>query len=194
MTPRSRCSKNWTCLATTLKEGLYFEDVLSERDTPDLMQLADYTSLFDAYYLALDNQSQQNLPRPVQPIPPLLRDILRELEEQHPVGYLDAGCALLDLSGHARASFSESVEIQRQRTLMDCGFHDFSLPIEAAGTGITCMFALRIYALELHERLVNHCMLKMQEHSSKQWVGLGFLVDDPLQLNSCLIFDSDQRI
>ncbi len=179
-----------------LKEGLYFDDVVAESDAPNLMQLADYASQFDAFYLALDSQgqSQQDIPRPVQSIPPPLRDILQELEDQHPAGYLDAGCTLLDLSGHARASFIETIETQRQRTLMDSGFHDFSAPIKAAETGITCMFALRTNALELHERLVNHSMHKMQEHSSKQWVGLGFLVDAPRLLNSCLIFDSDRRI
>jgi hypothetical protein len=177
-----------------LKEGLYFEDVMAESDAPDLMQLADYPSLFDAFYLALDSQSPQELSRPVQSIPPLLRDILQELEDQHPLGYLDAGCALLDLSGHARASLVETIETQRQRTLMDGCFHDFSAPIEAAGTGITCMFARRERALELHERLVNHCLRKMQDHSSKQWIGFGFLVDAPRQLNSCLVFDSNRGI
>ena len=75
---------------------------------------------------------------------------------------------------------------------MDSSFHDFSAPIEAAGTGITCMFAPREHALELHERLVNHCLHKMGDHSSKLWIGFGFLVDAPRQLNSCLVFDSNQ--
>ena len=175
-----------------LKEGLYFEDVMAESDAPDLLQLADYASLFDAYYLALDSQSSQEPSRPIQSIPPLLRDILRELEDQHPQRYLDAGCALLDLSGHARASLIETIETQRQRTLIDGGFHDFSTPIEAAGTGITCMFAPREHALELHERLVNHCLHKMGDHSSKLWIGFGFLVDTPRQLNSCLVFESNR--
>lgn len=115
-------------------------------------------------------------------------------EEQHPQGYLDADCALLDLSGHARASFVETIQSQRQRTLMDSGFHDFSAPIEAAGTGITCMFARREHALELHERLVNHCLHKIGDHSSILWIGFGFLVDAPRQLNSYLVFDSNQGI
>jgi hypothetical protein len=177
-----------------LKEGLYFEDVIAESDSPDLLQLADYASMFDAFYLALDSQSSQEPSRPIQSIPPLLRDILRELEDQNPQGYLDAGCALLDLSGHARASLVETIQSQRQRTLMDSGFHDFSAPIEAAGTGITCMFARREHALELHERLVNHCLHKIGDHSSILWIGFGFLVDAPRQLNSCLVFDSNQGI
>ena len=170
-----------------LKEGLYFDDIVSENDAPDLMQLSDYASQFDAYYLALDNtdQGQQDPPRPVQPIPPTLKRILLGLEDQHPAGYLDAGCTLLDLPSLARASFIETVEIQKQRTLTDGSFHDFSAPIEAARTGITCMFALRLYALELHEWLVNHCLHKMEEHSSKLWIGFGFLADASHQLNSC---------
>ena len=158
------------------------------------MQLSDYASQFDAYYLALDNtdQGQQDPPRPVQPIPPTLKHILQGLEDQHPAGYLDAGCTLLDLPSLARASFIETVEIQKQRTLTDGSFHDFSAPIEAARTGITCMFALREYALELHEWLVNHCLHKMEEHSSKLWIGFGFLADASHQLNSCQVFESNR--
>ena len=42
-----------------LKEGLYFDDIVSENDAPNLMQLSGYASQFDAYYLALDNMDQE---------------------------------------------------------------------------------------------------------------------------------------
>ncbi len=146
--------------------------------------------MIDAYYLSIDG-GQGEVARPVQPLAPLLRRILQELEDLHPAGYLDAGCALLDLSGTARTSFLDAIEYQRKQTLRDRSLHDFSIWVDNAKCGITCVFAPNEAALELHDQLATLCWPKHQQ-GGDQWIGFGFLVDALRLLNACLVLAPKQ--
>jgi hypothetical protein len=174
-----------------LTEGLFFDDGIPGSEGADLIHIGDYTAIIDAYYLSID-EGKSTVARPSQPLTPLLRRILRELEDLRPEGYLEAGCTLLDLSETARASFLDRIEHQLSRTQLDRSFHDFSIWIEGANCGITCVFAPSEAALELHDQLTALCWPKHQR-GGNQWIGLGFLVDAPRFLNACLVFSPKQK-
>lgn len=172
-----------------LHEGLYFNDLLEGSDVPDMIHIDAYAQTFDDYYLYVTGQRQTPAPKPIQPMPQIMHDILEELERQHPVHYREVSCTLLDMASTARESFCNLVQQQRQRTILDRGFHDGSFFVSETSTGLTCMFATSENSLLLYERLLDYCICKKHQAKYNRWIGLGFLVDIPHAVAHCLILD-----
>ena len=162
-----------------LKKGLFLDDVFEEEDAPDLISLDSYTTDFDDYYMYVTGQRETPAPRPVQPMPEIMREILDELEARHTAGYLQAACVLLDMDGDTRDSFAQYALQQRERTLSDHQIHDFSIPFSKPSFGITYMFAPSQRASDLQMRLAAYCRMKKYQMQSDLWVGLGCIVDEP---------------
>ena len=162
-----------------LKEGLFFDDIFEREDAPSFFKLLSYTTTFDDYYFYITGQRITPVAKPRQPMPEIMREILVELEAHHFPRYLDAACTLLDMNSETRDVFAENVVKQRELTLKDQGFHDFSIVFGKPSIGITYMFALSERALDLQKRLAGYCILKKYQTKTNLWVGLGCIVDVP---------------
>lgn len=162
-----------------LKEGLFFDDIFEQPDAPSFFKLLPYTTAFDDYYFYITGQRKTPAPKPKQPMPEIMRQVLAELETHHLPGYLDAARALLDMDGHTREAFAENVTKRRECTSRDLSFHDFSLKLGKPNFGITYMFAHSKHVSQLQKRLTGYCTLKKYQTKSNLWVGLGCIVDAP---------------
>ena len=94
-----------------LTEGLYFE----EYPTDVQIGLQTYTTQFDDYYLYEQGQRSTPAAKPRQPMPSFMRQLLAELEEQHPPGYLADALALLDMSPRSREEFARAAKMRQQK-------------------------------------------------------------------------------
>jgi hypothetical protein len=162
-----------------LSEGLFFDELLEEPDASGFISLASYTTVFDDYYFYVTGQRDTPAPKPVQPMPEIMRQVLAELEALHPPGYLEAACTLLNRGGDTREKFAELVVRYREAALADRAVHDCTLGFDKPSFGITYMFAPRERASELEARLETYCNLKKYQTQSQLWVGFGCLADEP---------------
>jgi len=161
-----------------LQEGLYFEDVFGE-EGPDLYSLLSYTTIFDDYYFYVLGYRTTPVPKPSQPMPDIMRQILNELEDTRPPGYVDAACALLDMGSDSRELFAKTAKEQRSLTIKDGGIHDFTMGFTKANFGVTYMFGLSKDSLELYKRLQGYSLMKKYQTRSNLWVGIGCIADKP---------------
>jgi hypothetical protein len=102
-----------------LHDGLYFEDTLNDNDAPDMIFVQSATTNFDDYYFYVTGQRKTPVPKPTQPMPQIMHQMLVELENYCPERYLEVACAFLDMSFTARESFVELFTRQRECTLQD---------------------------------------------------------------------------
>jgi len=112
-------------------------------------------------------------------MPETMRQILRELDEDRPPGYLDVSGALLDMSSETREQFVRAAQGRRNLTIADGGFHDCSLGFTKPSFGITYMFGLSQNSSEISRRLEAYCQMKKYQTKSAEWYGLGCLADTP---------------
>jgi len=161
-----------------LSEGLFFDELLEEPDAPGFISLSSYTTVFDDYYFYVTGQRETPVPKPVQPMPEIMRQVLVELEALHPSGYLEAACTLLNMGGDTREKFAELVVRYREAALADRAVHDCTLGFDKPSFGITYMFAPRERARELEARLETYCNLKKYQTHSQLWIGLGCVADE----------------
>ena len=158
-----------------LSEGLYFEE-----NSPDLqVGLLSYTTEFDDYYLYEQGQRSTPAAKPRQPMPDYMRQLLAELEEEHPPGYLTGALILLDMSGESREEFARVVEMQRQRSRSDGKNHNVTLPFDDLSMGVTVFTTKRLSANALWDSLETHCHFKKYEFRADRWAGFGILADQP---------------
>jgi hypothetical protein len=169
-----------------LKEGLYFDDIFEREDAPSIFNLLHYSQDFDNYYLYETGQRHSHVEKPRQPMPAICRQLLNELEANHPLGYSRACGAILDLSGEAREQLALAIHSQKRRTKADNGLHDFTMITEGAKAGITIMFSRCERSAEMRAKLKIYCELKKYQTKSDLWVGVGIDVDGS-NLLDCLI-------
>ena len=172
---------------TYLQDGLYFEDMLDEKDAPDMIFVQPATTNFDDYYFYITGQRKTPVPKPTQPIPEIMRQMLLELESYRPSRYLEVAYTFLDMSFTARENFVDLFTRQRESTLQDQQLHDFTFQFERGDTYITCMFASRMHAHELEKRLAHYCALKKYQMKSNLWIGLACIVDEPSLLQGSIV-------
>ena len=158
-----------------LSEGLYFEE-----NSPDLqVGLLSYTTEFDDYYLYEQGQRSTPAAKPRQPMPDYMRQLLAELEEEHPPGYLTGALILLDLSTESREEFARLAEMQRRKSRSNDRHHDATVASTEGRFGVTVMTTRRLSANALWERLETHCHFKKYELKADRWAGFGILADQP---------------
>jgi hypothetical protein len=98
---------------------LYFDDMFRQEDAPSVFNLLHYSTDFDSYYLYQTGQRRARVDKPRQEMPRICRQLLKELEAKHPIGYSRACRAILDLSGLARKQLSRAVHALVARTKED---------------------------------------------------------------------------
>jgi len=166
---------------------LYFEDTLNDKDAPDMILLQSATTNFDDYYFYITGQRKTPVPKPTQPMPEMMRQMLTELESYRPLRYLDIACAFLDMSFTTCEDFVNTFVQQRERTLQDQQLHDSTFHFEHEDTYITSMFAPGKHAQKLKNRLENYCMLKKYQMKSSLWIGLACIADESSLLQGSIV-------
>ncbi len=184
---RARAYDELDWFGTYLQDGLYFEDMLDEKDAPDMIFVQPVTTYFDDYYFYVTGQRKTPVPKPTQPMPKMMRQMLTELESHRPPKYLEITRTFLDMSFTAREDFVDTFIQQRERTLQDQLLHDSTFQFERGDTYITCMFAPRKRAYELENRLANYCTLKKYQMKSNFWIGLAYIADEPTLLQGSIV-------
>jgi hypothetical protein len=157
-----------------LHEGLFFEDIKSSG--PDRFMLLSYTASFDDYYFYKEGVRETPAEKPRQQIPTQLRQILRDLDEQRPNGYVRASCALLDMSAADRESFSRNVIKCQNRALRFGSPSNFTMVYNETKTGITYACAKGLDRDFFHGELIAYGEKSKKEHSFDYWIILGSLL------------------
>lgn len=162
-----------------LTHGLYFENDEQFADS-DFVQFGSFSTIFDEYYLHEMGVRKTPAPRPTQPMPQLLRDLILELEGREDTqGWSDAVLQFLELNDEGRKNFVKYLKRIRSMTLRDRAQHDFSIASDEASAGITCFSATARDAAEAYESLEGYVRLKKYRVRADQWLGLLTVVNNP---------------
>lgn len=160
-----------------LAEGLYFDEYFHDEDGPDRIQLLSYTTEFDSYYLYESGARRLPAERPRQQMPAMMRTTLREIEDAHPYGYLQACLLLLDMSSQARCDFSANVEQLIAKCNLDGHAHDLSMSFDTIKTGLTCLVSPSSLIERAREKLSAYVLLKKYQMKCDSWFGFLILSD-----------------
>jgi hypothetical protein len=159
-----------------LEKGLYFE---SERKENEFIYVLSHTTPFDDYYFYEMGQRQTPAPKPIQPMPKILHDIIMELEGRHDsLGFSEAVIQLLDWSDESRRKFVSLFQRIRRMTQRDKGIHDFTLASDEGRSGVTCFSTTLQNADIAFKRLATYVQLKKYQQKSDKWLGLLTILDE----------------
>lgn len=160
-----------------LMHGLYFEDDQQFSDS-DFVQFASFSTVFDDYYLHEIGVRKTPTPKPIQPMPKMLRDIVLELDDRgESEGRSEAVLQLITWNDETRKEFVKLFKRIRKMTLLDRRLHDFSFSSDDAG--ITCFSTTARNADEAFESLGGYIQAKKYQVGADQWLGLLTVVDRP---------------
>jgi hypothetical protein len=106
-------------------------------------------------------------------MPKLFKQIILELEENHPKGYSKIVCILLDMDSKTRKKFAKWFERSRHNTRQDGKMHDFTFPFPDIQTGITVMTCRDLPPKDFESRLQSYCQLKKYQLRYTRWVAIG---------------------
>jgi len=138
----------------------------------DKIQLLTYTTTMDDYFLYQAGERETPAPKPVQPMPNKLRQMIAELETERAEGYVDVVCHLLDMGADARRRFVKSVDKIRGLSRRDGGDHNFFALSSGAGFGLCVFTGLATALPQLVERMQVYSSAKKYQTRMQTWVGL----------------------
>jgi len=152
-----------------LKQGLVFPDL------PDnhLLQLGSFTTAFDDYYFYEMGLRKAKVDKARQPIPKEIRAIIDIMEQEHPEGYSEAVCLLLDWGEDARKKLAHQIREMNRRTLKTGAGHDLSGVSEEGSCGVTYMTAGREGREHFAQKLQAYCAAKKYQMKCDRWLGIG---------------------
>jgi hypothetical protein len=127
----------------------------------------------DDYYMYEMGERTTPAPRPRQAMPELFKQVILELEHNHPLGYVDSVCILLDMNSKTRNKFARWLGRIRRKTTNDGRIHDFTFIFSEMKTGITVWTCRDLSLTEFEKRLVSYCQLKKYQLHCDRWLALG---------------------
>lgn len=155
--------------------GYYFSQGLLFPDLPDkhILQLGTFTTGFDDYYLYEMGVRKTKVAKVRQPIPKELRAIIDIMEQEHPEGYSEAVCLLLDWGGDARKKLARQIREMNRRTLKTGAGHDLSGVSKEGSCGVTYMTGGREDRERFAKKLEMYCVAKKYQMKCDRWLGIG---------------------
>lgn len=167
--------------------GLYldrgnFNFYLDDGSIPTQIYLdTEFLEAFDQHYL-----HGGELPKLM--IEKEISDIIHELENLYPEGFINITNTFLDLSHEARKELIGFINKIIFLSSIDGKRHDFSLMTEIEKTGITCFAQIRTE--NLHDHLSLFCLLKKYQSKADRWIGLGIdVLDTKRFINTYIFYD-----
>ena len=82
-------------LGRYISDGLHFDPYFSSDEPPDLLALGSYTEDIDTWYFSRSGTIEREIPKPRQPLPPHLRNLIDRLQHQRPRHWLMGSVCLL---------------------------------------------------------------------------------------------------
>lgn len=171
-----------------LKEGLYFErltETTGKATGKFLWNIIGHSQDLDAHYMYDDRYEGEQPPIPRQYMPASMREMLLELENSQPHGYLHVSLALLDLSWQARDNLFTNIDELIRRTTLDGTNHNMTMLLDDGQGGLTFMCDVDRNRLQKH--LHAYCQLKKYQSHSSNWVGIGKLVGTENLLDEAIV-------
>ncbi len=160
-----------------LLEGLYFDSLKKNPEEKFIYNLLSYSWIFDDYYYYVTGQRKKTVDRPTQKMPPIMREVLAELDRKHDEGYLMVACCLLDMSSESRKEWTDTALKLRQQTKVDREIHSITMPFTDGDFG----FAFFTCPSELENEFLDHIMgysiLKKYQTRFHKWVTIGCISD-----------------
>ncbi|MGC4111142.1 MAG: hypothetical protein QM747_12115 [Nocardioides sp.] len=140
-------------LGNYINDGLYFDDHFEGDRTPDNLRLMSFTGQFDTWYFSRAGMTSQSVPRPQQPMPTELRQLIDRLGRDRPRHWLTAGLILLNGDNEVRQNVVELMAHTQERAAAVgwCTgtqiYPDYTLAISVnlRHTGPELMAAMRAY-------------------------------------------------
>lgn len=140
-------------LGNYINDGLYFDDHFEGDGTPDNLRLMSFTGQFDTWYFSRAGMTSHPVPRPQQPMPTELRQLIDRLGRDRPRHWLTAGLILLNGDNEVRQNVVELMAHTTERAAAvgwSTGtqvYADYSLAISVnlRHTGPALMTAMRDY-------------------------------------------------
>ena len=186
-----------------LEKGLYFEgdpavreippEVVAEIGEEAAQEMAKYKLItshsagFDDYYSYETGERETPADKPVQPMPPGLRELILGLEKLHPsTGYSEAILRLLNWGEDSREDIIKGWAELRQMTLRDGNRHDFTM-VSLEKVGLTLFSCLSHDLEETVERMTTYIQMKKYQQKADEWLGLVTLADDPQMVHALAV-------
>ena len=82
-------------LGLYISDGLHFDPYFSSGEPPDLLALGSYTEDIDRWYFSRSGTIESEVPKPRQPLPPNLRNLIDRLQDERPPHWLMGSVCLL---------------------------------------------------------------------------------------------------
>lgn len=170
-------------LGRYLTQGLDFEEELSRRPGTQL-NLLTYTTQFDDYYLYTYGGRRKPAPRPSQPTPAPLDEILEGFASAGNPGFLAASEMLLDVPHSRRAELAALAQHVRRTAQTERRYSD-ATGLQVGGSqnapfGISFMAGPAGTDLDaLQSRLIGYAKLKKYQSRADRWLGIGTIHGTP---------------
>lgn len=140
-----------------------------------------YLEAFDQHYLYDGEPPHLNIEREI-------KQIITELEQLQPEGFINFTNAVLDLNHEDRNALIKSIDKVCSLTKEDSRVHNISFLTGDNKSGVT-VFSQKGEE-KLSERVTSHTVIKKYQNKTDSWIGLGIDVSDPKQMIHVYSFES----
>ena len=82
-------------LGRYISDGLHFDPYFSSDEPPDMLAVGSHTEDIDTWYFSRSGTIEREIPKPRQPLPPNLRNLIERLQDQRPPHWLMGSVCLL---------------------------------------------------------------------------------------------------
>ncbi|WP_322920653.1 hypothetical protein [Nocardioides renjunii] len=160
-----------------LAHGLFFDDIFERPDAPDVLRLTSFTGPIDTWYFSRAGVLRKPFPKPEQPMPDEIRQLLLALARDRPDHWLTASLLILNGDNEVR------------ERLVDAMSHTTIRAREVGWSACTFVFAdysvtLMVDQLNsgrpLRRRMRQHWEEKVKQHGRPNAVAVGLGADGTL--------------
>lgn len=165
-------------LGCYLEGGLNFKTDDLGDDIGWMMLQPTFTSQIDDYYLYEYGPREKEAPKPSQPLPTPLREIISEIEERKPSGFYRMTEVILDFPHHVREEMADRMYDAREQAVSKGIRSGASFPNPMENDGVTYLVLPSGSEVEeLQEKLDAFCTLRKYQMRADRWIALGYIVD-----------------
>lgn len=154
--------------------GLYFDHLFASDEPPETIRLETHTEDIDTWYFSRSGTIEREIPKPIQPLPPHLQNLIERLQAARPVHWLIGSVCLLMGNSDYREKLSDTYVRLASNPLQQAADTTQAL---AGLCGLTLLVDHNEPIERLGLKAYGYAMTKMEEHGVSIWVvimeGLG---------------------
>ncbi|MEV7624140.1 hypothetical protein [Actinoplanes sp. NPDC089786] len=153
-----------------IANGLFFDGYFDAERPPDWFRLLSFTEAIDDWYFTRQGLRSVPAAKPEQPIPPMLKQLLHDLEVRRPDHWMLAGIALLNGDDDSRDKWEQGL-LHVQLRAREKGWSNIT-QVFADSLGVTLMADYRLLRPELDDMVASHCRAKVADLGLPNWIGI----------------------